>query len=141
MLSVTPEQIREIAEQMDCGHRCFVNIESLKLIFIPNADDIDLEETGAWQSELAELEKNGDSYYEIERMRSRDSYRVMEGFIETLDNSSRLKFRLLESIGKRKPFSQFKSVIDNAGEYRQLWFDYKAQKTRDWVAAKLEDVP
>ena len=48
----------------------------------------------------------------------------MADFTETVDNQ-KLRDKLVNSLNKSKPFRNFKWQIDNSGEYRQKWFDYK----------------
>jgi hypothetical protein len=62
----------------------------------------------------------------------------MEQFTETLPDSNSLKNRLINALNKRKPFREFKFVIDNSGDYREQWFDFKKQKLEEWVREKID---
>jgi hypothetical protein len=135
---LTNEQIKEIAEQLDCGFRCFWNRKTGELIFIPNTErhpDMDIE---AWSDELELLDSDFDDYQEIDQLEPSDSFKIMEDFVYTLDDSNKLKSSLIEALNKRKPFKEFKFVIDNSGKYRQMWFDFKNQELQKWVQNKLK---
>jgi hypothetical protein len=56
----------------------------------------------------------------------------MADFADSLSDSHRLKSRLINALNRKKPFREFKFVIDNSGEYRQMWFDFKNRKLQEW---------
>ena len=60
----------------------------------------------------------------FEKFESWESYKMMESFIATV-NDDKLSQELHAAIQKKKPFSRFKYIIEEAGEYRQQWFDFK----------------
>ncbi|MDB5120297.1 MAG: hypothetical protein JWN56_1515 [Sphingobacteriales bacterium] len=141
METLTNEQIKEIAEQLDCGFKCYWNKESGELVFIPEGlDDFDVDPEEGWSEELEKLDNNPDDYVEIDRLTSRDSFQIMEDFVETLNDSSNVKKRLIAALSKKKPFREFKFIIDNSGDYRQMWFDFKAQEMQNWVREKIEEI-
>ena len=90
----------------------------------------------AWSADIEEIDNNFDDYIQIEGMESHDSFRVMEEFIDTVDNE-RLKEKLINALQRRKPFQNFKLTIDNSGEYRDKWFKFKEQALIDWVESQL----
>ena len=138
-IQLSADQIKEIAEQLDCGFRCFINRQDTNLIFIPDTNKLLSIDTEAWESEINELDNHVGDYLEIEPIGSSDSFLFMEEFIATLDDSNTIKERLRNSINKKKPFMHFKFAIDNSGEFRQKWFDFKKTRIQDWVIARLED--
>jgi hypothetical protein len=133
---MTDEQINELTDNLDCGQRCFVHKEKKNIVTIPdiiNNPDTDLEH---WEEESEEIENNFDSYVEIEKMDSRESFQVMKDFIDTVDNIQ-LREKLGEALRRPKPFANFKFDIDNSGPYRQKWFDFKKQQMTKWVKGQL----
>jgi hypothetical protein len=64
----------------------------------------------------------------------------MVDFAEQLKDGNRLKDRLFDALNRSKPFSQFKLAIDNSGEFRQKWFDFKQTKLENWVTEKLKEI-
>ena len=137
-MALTIDQIKEIAEQLDCGFRCFIHKQTKELLFIPDTLKNPEMDMDAWADENDKLETNFFDYYEIEPLESHDSFRIMGDFVDTLDDSNKLKEKLYYALNKTKPFRNFKNEIDYSGEYRQKWFDFKNQWLMDWVKKGLE---
>ncbi len=119
--------IAEIAEHNDCGMNAFVHRKSLNLIFIPNELSHylgDYEEL--YEKDLNEIDKNVDLYFKIEPPTSNESFNIMRGFVECL-NQDKLKDALISALNNRKPFANFKRIIDNS-DIRQKWFEFKNQE-------------
>jgi Uncharacterised protein family (UPF0158) len=129
---MTDEQINELADNLDCGLRCFVH-KTRKTIVTTNNSDSDSE---LWDEVNDEIETNSESYVEIEKMDSHESFRLMERFIDTVDNSQ-LRNKLEEALRRPRPFANFKFDIDHSGPYRQKWFDFKRQQMIEWVRGQL----
>ena len=138
MLTLTQQQIKEIADQLDSGMRCFLHKETSELLFVPdieNNPDIDEE---LFEEELEELDNNFGDYVEIEKPASRDSFEVMADFAEQLSDNVKLKTQLLQALDKKHPFREFKFIVDNSGVYRQQWFDFKDRQLKQWIMDKFE---
>ena len=140
MAMLTDDQINEIAEQLDCGFICFWNKESGELIFIPDATRYSGMDEDIWSDELEKIERNQENYNEIESLKSFESFKIMENFVYTLVDSSALKGKLKSALNKKKPFREFKFVIDNSGEYRQKWFDFKNEALIQVVRDRIEAI-
>jgi Uncharacterised protein family (UPF0158) len=137
MLTFTKEQIKEIAEELDCGFRAFYHKENGELIFVPNTEKhLDMD-TDAWDDELNKLEENYLDYREIEAMQSKDSFRVMEDFAGKM-NDLKLQEKLFNALNRKHPFREFNFVIDNSGDYRDAWFDFKNKQYFEWVENQLD---
>ena len=141
MLAFSDSDIKEIAEQLECGFRCLVHKATGKQLFIPKEEDLDLINAEGWEEEVEELEHNFGDYIEVERPDSRDSFRVMEAFAESLPDHASVKQLLLASLGERKPFRHFKFVIDNSGSYREEWFRFRSEQMQEWVRERLAAAP
>jgi hypothetical protein len=139
MITLSTEQINEIADELEVGFNCFLNKKNGELIFLRGDGDdfFGFEEDDAWADDRKKIDDNPDDYYEIEKMGSRDSFTVMEDFIYTV-NSEKLRKDLIYALNQKKPFSRFKYVIDCSGEYRQKWFDFKTKKFQEWVIAEID---
>ena len=139
-MTLTNNEIKEIAEQLDCGFRCFIHKQSNELIFIPDIlknPDIDME---AWAEEDEKLNSEFMNYYEIEQLESHDSFQIMEDFVDTLNDSNELKEKLFTAINKTKPFRNFKYEIDNSGDFRQKWFDFKSEWLINRIRIELKQL-
>jgi hypothetical protein len=138
MISLTKDQIKEIAEQLDCGMRCYINKETGEIKTTPDFDNSYTDDE-LWTDVLIELEENWGKYVEIERMESRDSFDLMADFAESVE-SRELRDSLINALNKKHPFRNFKWVVDNSGPYRQKWFDFKNQSLIGWVEKKLGEI-
>ena len=134
------EQIREVAQQFDCRNCCYWNKKTGELIFTPDFDENIYAEKEFYEEELAELENNWGDYVEIEKPHSKDSFEIMVSFAEQLDDSNQLKNKLFIALDKKKPFREFKFVVDNSGKYRQEWFDFKNMQIEKWVIERFNEI-
>jgi hypothetical protein len=140
MKSLTQIQIKEIAEQLDCGFRCFWSRIDEELLFIPDTFKYPDMETDAWSDEIKKIDDNFSDYVEIEQMESHNTFVIMEDFIHTLSDSNKLKGELIDALNKRKPFREFKFVIDHSGDNRQKWFDFKNMRIQQWVIDRFNEI-
>jgi hypothetical protein len=138
MISLTKDQIKEIAEQLDCGMRCYIDKETGEIKTTPDFDNWYTDDE-LWTDVLIELEENWGKYVEIERMESRDSFDLIADFAESVD-SRELRDSLINALNKKHPFRNFKRVVDNSGPYRQKWFDFKNQSLIECVEKKLGEI-
>ena len=84
MALLTPDKINDIAQDLDCGFVCYINIQTGQHISILNSYDLD--DTGAWDDLIAEVENNQKLYLQIGPLDTADSFRIMETFIYSLPN-------------------------------------------------------
>lgn len=137
MLKLKKAQLEDIAEDLDCGMRCFYNLKTGEIKTILNFDSwIDADEE-LWEDVTNEIENNQADYVEFEGFDSHDSFRIMVDFAETVDDA-RLQHKLINALNRPKPFQNFKWHIDNSGEYRQQWFDFKKKRYIQWVQEQAE---
>jgi hypothetical protein len=134
--SATPDIIKEIAEQLDCGFRAFMHKTTGQLLFVPNTDDLPDIDLDIWDEQLEQLEHNFLDFYEIDKWTSSDAFEIMSDFADQVSDDN-FRSRLLDALGKNKPFREFRFIIDNSGDYRQQWFDFKNKSQQDFVARQL----
>ncbi|MDR1716514.1 MAG: UPF0158 family protein [Prevotella sp.] len=133
------ELIKSIAEEIDMGMICFLNTDTLEVESVLGESynaygDDDFED---FYQEVYDKVDNWVNVIRIEPPQSWQSFKIMEDFIETciLDDDS-VKKRLWNAISKRKPFQNFKFIIDDS-RYRQCWFDFKQSKLEQFVLEQL----
>ncbi len=136
MINLTEKQIKVIAGELDCGFICYYNKRTGETKNMLNPDNWDGTDE-LWEEDQKELEENSADYIEFEGFESRESFRIMEDFASTVDDS-KLRDSLINALHKRKPFANFKWQIDNSGDYRQQWFDYKNKRYIEHVKDQLE---
>jgi Uncharacterised protein family (UPF0158) len=93
-------------------------------------------DTDAWQDELDKLDENYLDYKGIEAMESNDSFSVMEDFANQV-NDATMQEKLFNALNRKHPFREFKFVIDNSGEYRNVWFNFKNKRYFEWVENQI----
>ena len=136
MNSTTTDIVKEIAEQLDCGFRAFIHKTSGQLLFVPDENCLTEIELDPWNEELEELENNFTDYHEIDKWTSSEAFETMSEFADQLTDKD-LQSRLFDALRKKKPFKEFKFVIDNSGDFRQQWFDFKNKWQQDFVTRQL----
>ena len=135
-MEISKEILNDIADTMEMGLKCFLHRETFEVVSYPDPEenfDMDPED---WEEAIGKVKKNKKKFIEIEAMTSSDSFKVMEEFIESLDNND-TKIRLVTALEGRKPFANFNHQIHNSNEYRELWFAFKRQKSIEWVQNQL----
>ena len=71
------------------------------------------------------------AFVEVEPVPSREQYRMMERFIETVGHGA-LKDRLQDSIVGKGAFRRFKDVLaDHSPEEQARWFAYKDERVKE----------
>lgn len=133
MKTLTQEQIKEIAGELETGFRVFVHKTSGEMVSIPDEDQFDDIEMDVWEEQFELLENNAADYIEIEKWASHEAFEWMAAFAEQCTENPELQNRLIRALNRKGPFREFKFVIDNAGEYRQKWFSFKDEQIHKWV--------
>lgn len=136
-MKLTEKQIAEIADELDCGMRCFYNLKTGEIKTIINSDNWIGADEEPWEEVWNEIEDNWDDYFEFKGLESHESFQIMADFAENIENK-RLQNNLINALNRRKPFQNFKWHIDNSGEYRQQWFDFKKMRYIEWVKEQIE---
>lgn len=136
-MKLTDIQIKEIYENLDSGMRCFYNLKTAEIEMIPDFDNWMDPDEELWQEEIKAVEENPGDYFEFIRMDSNESFQIMADFTENL-NDTDLQKKLIFALKGRKPFQNFKWQIDNSGEVRQQWFDYKERRYIKWVEDQID---
>ncbi len=86
-----------------------------ELIFVPNEGKFDIMGTDAWQEEQDKLDSNFSDHKEVYAMDSNESFKMMADFAEQI-NDLELQQELIHELDRKKPFREFKFVIDSSGE-------------------------
>jgi DNA mismatch repair ATPase MutL len=136
MTSTTTDMVKEIAEQLDCGFRAFIHKTTGQILFVPDENNLTEIDLDPWDEELEQLENNFTDYHEIDKWTSSEAFETMSEFANQLTDIS-LQSRLFDALKKNKPFREFKFVIDNSGDFRQQWFNFKNKWQQDFVARQL----
>ncbi len=132
----TEKQIEEIADSLDFGMRCFYNIKTGDIKELPDLKSWYGADMQPWAEDSEEIDANWDDYFEFDGIDSRESFRIMADFAESIDDEW-LQDRLIQALNGSKPFKNFKWQIDNSDRYRQRWFDFKKMRYVQWVKEQI----
>ena len=136
-MELTEKQIEEIADNLDCGMRCFYNFKTGEIKTLLNFDSWIGADEEPWEEEAKEIDENWDDYFEFTGFDTHESFRIMVDFAERIDDP-KLQDQLINALNRSKPFRNFKWQIDNSGEYLQQWFDYKKMRYVQWVKEQID---
>jgi len=135
-MKITPKQINEIAQELEAGMKVYINEETLEIRSILDWEDITDNEL--WEEELEKIENEWSDIAVIEKMESWEAFRVMEDFIDEVEDE-RLSEDLAKILSRKSPFANFKAEVETS-PYRQKWFDFRLRKYEEYVKEKLEDM-
>ena len=91
------------------------------------------------EDELKEsMEEEPERYVYIEPIDSSASFRVMEDFVEQLEDGE-MKEELSEALRRRRPFRQFKDTMYRYPDIKEEWFRYHDQRMKDVARRWLEE--
>ncbi|MGB4960907.1 MAG: UPF0158 family protein [Saprospiraceae bacterium] len=130
-MKLSNESIKEIAQNLDCGMVCYINTKTFEIKSIIDPNDMFAEEE-LWKADLEEIENDGESYLKIEKMPSREAFRIMEDFADQVTNK-KIRNRLIYALEMSKPFKHFKYEVDCNEDIRQQWFKFKEYRYEEWV--------
>ncbi|MES2732795.1 MAG: UPF0158 family protein [Bacteroidota bacterium] len=136
MITLTDAQLRDIADQLDFGLKCYVHITTYEVAYFPDPLKHNSFDEEFWEDDIQKVNDNPKDYQEIEGMTSHDSFQVMERFADRVSTKD-LKDRLHKALSRPKPFRHFNDVINDEDEHRQEWFAFKNEQILDWVKERL----
>jgi len=126
MIKLTKKQIIDIAGDIEIGFNCYYHKRTGEILKTLNTDRNLFYEDDLSNDVCNEIEENWGDYIMFTDMTTQDSFNLMIDFTDIVDDQI-FKSKLLNILEKSKPFKNFKRFIDNSGEYRQIWFDFKSK--------------
>lgn len=130
------EIIKEIAELLDIQEVVFLHKETHEILAYPIADGLTDEEFDYIEQEVMEvINAAPDSYTRFDPLNSRESFQMMEDFVETIKNE-RLRTRLIDAISIKKPFRNFRNAVEDEGILDD-WYAYKDAYLQMYVSDRL----
>ena len=133
-MKITSEKINEIAQELEAGMKVYLNRETLEIK--PILDWEDISDNEIWEEEVEDILKEWSSYLVISKMESREAFRVMEEFADSVDDEV-FREGLIKILNRKSPFANFKAEVESS-PYRQNWFDFRLKKNEDYVKEHLE---
>ncbi len=85
-----------------------------------------------------EIESNPGRFLPIETFPSNDGFRLMEEFIEGVENK-KIQEKLIKAISGGKPFRNFKDALPEFPEIREAWFKFEEKRMKEYALEWLKD--
>lgn len=131
--------VKQVAESIDCGLICYINPKTLEIEDIPKDlihDIFEEEDEEDEENEDEELRfglqfNKWENCITIEPPESHESFEIMERFVDQIPKGP-LKNRAIYALQNRKPFANFKTLIESS-QLRAAWFDFKKRKLQEYV--------
>lgn len=134
--------ISGIAEETGMGMVCFLNPDTLETESVPGAayGSYECGDFDEYYQEVYRKVERWENCVRIDPPEPRESFGIIERFIrDCIPDDAGIKGRLWEAVSGRKPFRNFKYVIDGS-EYRQKWFDFRRVQLERLVADYLNSL-
>ncbi len=134
--------ISGIAEETGMGMVCFLNPDTLETESVPGAayGSYECGDFDEYYQEVYRKVERWENCVRIDPPEPGESFGIMERFIrDCIPDDAGIKGRLWEAVSGRKPFRNFKYVIDGS-EYRQKWFDFRRGQLERLVADYLNSL-
>ena len=135
-MQVEESILKQISEELLCGFKVFLQRETGDIITIRDVD-LFLGEKDPWENDWQKVDAERGKYLEFEPMDSRESYQMMQDFIDQLDDGL-LADRLVNAIQKKRPFAHFKAELDDSGPCREKWFQFRDHRYLEWTREQWE---
>ncbi len=129
----------DVGEAMSMNNlRSYINIETMEVEMYPSEDHFfDDEEDLA-----VEAENNPAKFIPVETVSSREAFKVMEDFVDTVADQV-MQQRLIDAINGRKPFANFNHLVHTTSA-REQWFDFKNKAytimAKQWIKDNGSDL-
>ena len=130
--------IKNIAQELDCGFNCYLNLKTEEIITIPGFSYVSDEEEfrKAFEEDYKKIEQHKADLIKFEVLESFESFKIMEQFTEQLPDE-KLRIELENILARKRPFQNFKNKVDQS-DFRQSWFDFKQKELEKRVEIELK---
>ncbi len=117
-ICINLDEICEAMEDYSLDFEYYLDLKTGEVIIKSNFEsDLDSEISN-------EIEHDFERYESIPNIGSSKTYRYMEMFVESVEDI-KLKGKLTNVLNGKKPFRQFKNVLEDNPEKQILWYDFK----------------
>jgi len=125
-LKINAEKLINALEDHNDSSEYFLDLEngnvvSLSIDYSEEEFKEDPADSNGYNHEI--VENNPDRFVFINPINSRESFKIMEDFVETILNDL-IKNTLRSTLSKRKPFRHFKDELNHLPEIQKEWDTY-----------------
>lgn len=130
-MKLSDQEIQEITFQLQIGMIVSIHKITKEKLIYPDPISYPQGEFEEFDRMIETVENSPEDYYTFRAMPSREAYQVMENFAETVEDPI-AKGRFYERLSLRKPFANFKALVENS-PYREDWFTFRDAAYQDFV--------
>ncbi len=134
---ITPQILKQIADELDTGMVCYYHKVTGELEVYPHELSNPGFDEEFWEDVMEKVSENRDDYIEFEPMKSHESFQVMENFISQIDHiPTHNKF--IDAISRKRPFAHFKDMLDYYPELMKQWYVFKDEAYIEYVKGLID---
>lgn len=123
--------VKEIAENMSASFISYFNPDTFEIEFYHENTMMEVYDEDDKEDEYLSPEFKWENCITVNPLESRESFRIMERFVDQLKNKNEVA-RLSQALNGAKPFANFNHLIHNS-EFRQEWFDFRQKELERYV--------
>lgn len=135
-LKIPFDEIKDAIKGASFEHHYLIDKKNHKIVFISEVED-------DYKKKLEKVDN--DNYISIPARMPDDNFNIMQSFVYKIRDFD-LAQKFHEALNRRKPFRNFRELIDKHFELRNKWFEHRdkeiANETMNWLYEnniKLED--
>ena len=129
--------ITNIEQEFDTGLMVYLQKKDLTLLSLPDEAQFGFIDDEDWEKAQTEIENNPENYFELDKWDSSYSFKIMNFFVENIDDNAILKAKLSEVLEREKPFKNFRTILDHHEKYLQEWYKFKTLKQKEFIKNQL----
>lgn len=135
-LKIAMDDLIEAFEFAGPEYQYYVDLQTGKTVM--TCDPLICGEIKEFEETDQLLEEDPGRFAYIEPMSSREGFRVMEDFVDTVTDV-RAHNHLIRALERRHPFRSFKDALFDYPKLREEWFAFHNKALREYARQWLED--
>lgn len=140
-MSLTKIQITEIAENLDAGLHCYIDLNDWTVASIPdpkrhNRDDESWDDST--KKLPADAPKDKRNLLILRGVPKMENHQIMNRFIPTVDANT-VKDQLRAATRKKRAYKKFKDVLYKFPTVQQDWFDFNISALSDYIYRRIQE--
>lgn len=139
-MSLTTIQITEIAENLDAGLHCHIDLNDWTIESIPDPKRHN-QDNEKWPTENEEPEdspKDNRRLLILRGVPKMENQQIMHRFIPTVDSNT-IQDQLRSATKKKRAYKKFKDILYKFPTVQQEWFDFNITALSEYVKRRMEE--
>ncbi len=131
------EKIKDITDYLAAGLGVYLRLDTGEVQYITEMEFEDSFDDEDDENAIGPDQIDLKLFSYIEKWSSREAFEFMADFARQLNSNPKLQNQLFDALEKRKPFQEFKYIIDRSGEYKDQWFAFRDKQQQAYVIDTL----